>query len=90
MSPTEKVKASRAGREPAKESEMKKKRRLLICNCCGNSAGRWYQWWNRDTGFGICARCAAEQAKDIQELTRNCGIAGVHFDGALIAKAESQ
>jgi hypothetical protein len=31
--------------------------RNLECCCCGGSAGRWQQWWNRDTGFGVCKKC---------------------------------
>lgn len=27
------------------------------CACCGSSAGRWKQWHNQDTGYGICRRC---------------------------------
>lgn len=34
----------------------------LTCCICGAAAGRWAQHWNRDTGYGICASCAAEQA----------------------------
>ena len=29
----------------------------LICCCCnGETYGR--QWYNRDTGYGLCSRCA--------------------------------
>lgn len=31
--------------------------RTLVCACCGESVkGR--QWRNRDTGYGVCVRCA--------------------------------
>jgi len=33
--------------------------RQLICACCGRHAGRWAQWWNQDTGYGVCASCVA-------------------------------
>lgn len=34
----------------------------LECNCCGNgTTGK--QWWNRDTGYGICTPCGEEQEK---------------------------
>lgn len=36
--------------------------RNLTCCVCSDPAGRWAQHWNRDTGWGICTRCAAEQA----------------------------
>lgn len=25
--------------------------RHLTCCCCGSYAGRFHQWWNRDTGY---------------------------------------
>lgn len=34
-------------------NKMKQKR----CACCGDDAGRWEQWHNQDTGFGICRKC---------------------------------
>lgn len=36
--------------------------RQLTCSVCGAGAGRWAQHWNRDTGYGICAACAATEA----------------------------
>jgi hypothetical protein len=31
--------------------------RSLLCACCGGrTLGR--QWWNQDTGYGVCERCA--------------------------------
>ena len=33
------------------------KKRHLGCTCCGAEAGKWMQWHNRDTGFGICRSC---------------------------------
>ncbi len=29
----------------------------LICACCGGIAPSKKQWWNRDTGCGVCANC---------------------------------
>ena len=29
----------------------------LICACCGEKAPAKKQWWNRDTGYGICPAC---------------------------------
>ena len=29
------------------------------CCCCGEYAGKWAQWFNRDTGYGMCAKCIA-------------------------------
>ena len=58
--------------------------RRLTCACCGDDAGRWAQWWNQDTGFGICARCVAwimgrETEASAEEITRLYGIEGVNW-----------
>jgi hypothetical protein len=35
---------------------------VLMCACCGGEApGR--QWWNRDKGYGVCARCFERTVK---------------------------
>lgn len=54
--------------------------RRLTCCCCGNDAGRWEQWWNRDTGYGLCAPCGAWiGAKETpEEMNRLYGLEGVH------------
>lgn len=63
-------------------------KRNLICNCCDLGAGRWRQWWNRDRGYGICARCAKKQwVEDSEQLKQSCGLPGVHFDDSLIKLA---
>jgi len=56
-------------------------RRRLECCCCGESAGVWAQWWNRDTGYGICAPCIAYNRRlgaDDAEIDNLFGKAGVH------------
>jgi hypothetical protein len=61
--------------------------RSLRCNCCGGGAGRHAQWWNMDTGFGICRPCAirqrnAEAAKPVDRedsLEFRCGREGVNW-----------
>lgn len=56
--------------------------RNLICACCGaRTHGR--QWHNRDTGYGVCAPCVDWQAGrgvSAEELRRNYGDRGVHYD----------
>jgi hypothetical protein len=37
-----------------KETNMK---RQMECCVCGRNAGRWTQHWNRDNGYGCCAKC---------------------------------
>lgn len=29
----------------------------FTCCCCDEEAPGYRQWWNRDTGYGICQRC---------------------------------
>lgn len=63
--------------------------RHLTCCVCGDYAGRWQQWHNRDTGFGVCTRCIAwlrsprpsdglpRESED--EIGRLYGRQGVHW-----------
>lgn len=41
--------------------------RRLTCACCGEPAGRWAQWFNQDTGYGICLRCVTWFRQDIMK-----------------------
>jgi hypothetical protein len=53
----------------------------LTCACCGQwTAGR--QWFNQDTGYGLCRKCAEYiTAKEGPEYTKSCyGIRGIHYD----------
>ena len=56
------------------------KRRTLICACCGGLAPAYKQWWNQDTGYGVCPRCyqsaAAKEGEAIAITTY--GHPGVH------------
>lgn len=61
---------------------MSDKLQRLTCCCCGDSTiGR--QWWNRDTGFGLCDRCVeychADQTDD-DGVNRSYGKRGYHYD----------
>ncbi len=53
----------------------------LKCTCCG-SYTRGRQWWNRDTGYGICNGCAMEQklTEDADEMKDNYGIERIHYN----------
>ncbi len=57
----------------------------LQCSCCGSNAlGR--QWWNRDTGYGLCAKCVywlLDRKTDPVEIELNYGRAGHHFAAPL-------
>jgi len=59
------------------------------CSSCGEGAGIWEQWHNKDTGFGLCAACGYSiprrtmfgrltEYADPQEMTRTYGVEGVH------------
>lgn len=55
--------------------------RTLYCSCCG-AVTRGRQWWNRDTGYGVCLRCVAwleSRGTAAEELERNYGARGVHY-----------
>lgn len=57
-------------------------KRNMTCCVCGAAAGRWEQHWNRDTGWGICAACAAEQAgrETAEDFASYYGVPGVNFE----------
>ena len=54
----------------------------LTCAVCGGSAiGR--QWWNRDTGFGVCSKCIDWLRKrgTTEEEIHSCyGVEGEHYN----------
>ena len=57
--------------------------RSLTCCCCGNGTqGR--QWWNRDTGYGLCESCAenlpTKHGVPPEEMHDLYGVRGVHYD----------
>lgn len=68
---------------PPPEPKKLPRPRRLICCCCGASViGR--QWWNRDTGYGICEPCAESWANNPRaggpgELIHACGPRGVYW-----------
>lgn len=40
--------------------------KLKYCCCCGEQCyGK--QWWNRDTGYGICKNCVERQKLNLTE-----------------------
>ncbi len=69
------------GRACKECEERAKPIRELGCCCCGNSTkGR--QWWNRDTGYGICPSCieyVRKHGETDAEIRENYGIAGIHY-----------
>lgn len=62
----------------------------LECCCCGSSTtGR--QWWNRDTGYGLCDDCidhVGAGSVPVGGTAESYGVRGVHFGiDRLIASA---
>jgi hypothetical protein len=60
----------------------KKPIKYLTCCCCGNgTTGR--QWWNRDTGYGLCNACVIwlteERGEDEETMRENYGEKGFHY-----------
>lgn len=55
--------------------------KLMTCCQCGQGCV-CRQWWNRDTGFGICGCCADGYVtpEELKELRDMAGERGVHFD----------
>jgi hypothetical protein len=59
--------------------------RRMKCSCCGADAGRWEQWPNRDTGFGVCASCIdwlKQRGSTEAELQDLYGRPGIHYASA--------
>jgi hypothetical protein len=56
------------------------KRRRLYCACCGGVTYAYKQWFNQDTGYGVCQRCFQEVSKKegYEEAVRTYGRPGVH------------
>lgn len=57
----------------------------LICACC-NERCLGKQWWNRDTGFGACPRCAYNADQD--EVRSLYGNAGEHYAAELTKECQ--
>lgn len=60
---------------------------MKICSCCGAYAGVFEQWHNRDTGYGLCGKCAkwilVDRKMDADEFHRCYGIEGCHYPSRL-------
>lgn len=61
------------------------------CACCGENAGRWEQWHNQDTRYGICRSCAdwvmtrtafgrPDPKGEPLEFCRTYGLPGIHYE----------
>lgn len=54
-------------------------KKLRCCICGQDAKGR--QWWNRDNGYGICGRCAVEEAATLsnREMIQSYGKVNIHY-----------
>jgi hypothetical protein len=63
------------------------RKRHLRCAVCGQDAGRWHQFHNQDTGWGICRRCVdwikndRQHPIEVDEFERTYGKPGVNYEG---------
>ena len=58
----------------------------LECNCCA-AATRGRQWWNRDTGFGMCVPCIAfvrKHGMSEADILDYYGVEGIHWGENLV------
>lgn len=55
--------------------------KMLQCCCCGNGT-HGHQWWNRDTGYGLCEACIEFCGADVPlgTVAQSYGIRGYHYD----------
>jgi len=57
------------------------KRRKTCCVCGELTEGAWEQWWNRDSGFGLCPPCGERliaRGTPLAEMRDLYGLPGVH------------
>jgi hypothetical protein len=61
--------------------EQTKQIRWLTCCCCGSET-RGRQWWNRDTGYGLCPACIplCSRCATPEDMGSLYGVRGVHYD----------
>lgn len=57
------------------------KKKSLICSCCGADAGRWYQWPNRDAGYGVCLSCVVwvSSRESPEDIEHQYGVHGINY-----------
>ena len=53
--------------------------RLVCCTCGGTAMGK--QWWNRDTGYGLCSECAKwlSTRTTVEDMEQCYGRPGEHY-----------
>jgi len=74
------IKVIQQDNEGIKRADTTPTRRLTCC-CCGNET-RGRQWWNRDTGYGLCVECIDANGVSNVPMGRvadSFGVRGVHW-----------
>lgn len=74
------------------------KPRHLECSCCGGDAGRFAQFHNQDTGYGMCPGCVDDivargpeyLARHEIDITATWGVPGVHRAPATHEKEDTR
>ena len=54
----------------------------MICSCCGAETSAKEQWFNRDTGFGMCVSCIKwirGRGMPEDEIKSLYGVEGTHW-----------
>ena len=67
-------------------------KRQLTCACCGGDAGRFQQFFNQDTGYGVCSSCVTwikGRGMNQAEFERIYGKPGINYEAADAPKAVS-
>ena len=74
-----------------KDRAPRPQKKRKTCACCGSYAGKWEQWFNQDTGFGLCSECVTwiktrrpfgQEPMTTEEFERIYGLAGAHYEEA--------
>jgi hypothetical protein len=75
--------AAPEGGTPAADPAPRRRLRRLTCCVCGDLAPAFQQWWNRDTGYGLCPACAnwlrGRPDYDPEEFRQLYGEEGIHW-----------
>jgi hypothetical protein len=54
----------------------------LTCCCCYGDAGSFEQHWNRDIGYGVCAKCVRwlrSIGTSVEEILSSYGVEGINY-----------
>lgn len=61
------------------------KRKHLECACCGGDAGLFAQFFNQDTGYGVCKSCVSwiqGRGMSQADFERTYGKPGINYEAS--------